>query len=291
MARSRKKQVKTNGGRSRSIKILLALLVFGGFGAGMYFAGQAQLFQPHTKVDKIPKPFVVVQKPIASKPKRAFGAVLANRGSSNAENFKYTYLDILDDTGMNLFVDLRGNIVDKTLPVKMNQTRVKKTRPPAEPAKVPANIKTLPVAPAKAPGPSAKIKKARPSPSSAIKNHVPAIKKSIKKKRPPVLKETVPAEKGTQWVLSSLSELKEQEKGAEFWVQVASFKKLGRAKGLEEQLGQKGFFPFIRQIEIQGKGNWYRVYLGRYPSRQIASRYQEMARNKLKLNPVVVPAG
>lgn len=288
MTRSRKSQNNNSGKQTRLVKVFVCLLVLGGFGWGMYFAGQAQLFQSESKVELKAEQVVVIKKPVASKPNRAFGAVLAETRNEKADSFNYTFFEILGDSEMNRFVDLNGNIVEKNVPVKV-ALKSKKAKPiHVEAVKIAAVSEKVVQAKVKTPTPPAKLKKPQLSPVPSEKRVDSGKKKPVSKSPAPVIKATKPELKNNEWVLSSLSQL--EEKSENFWVQVASFKKLDRAQGLEEKLKLNGFFPFIRQIEIKGKGQWYRVYLGKYPSREIASRYAEMARKKLKLSPVVLKA-
>ncbi len=289
MARSRKSKDSKSGKRFRLAKVVVCLLVFGGFGGGMYFAGQAQLFQSESKVEPIAEQAVVIKKPVASKPNRAFGAVLAETRNEKADNFHYTFFEILGDSGMNRFVDLNGNVVEKNVPVKVSLKNKKKKISPVEPVKIHTITDQVVKAKVKVPAPPANVRKSQPAPVSSENSMDLSKKKPVSKNPAPTIKKTKPEQKTNEWVLSSLSQL--EEKSENFWVQVASFKKLDRAQGLEERLKLNGFFPFIREIDIKGKGKWHRVYLGQYPSREIASRYAEMARTKLKLSPVVLSAG
>lgn len=288
MTRSRKSQGNSRK-RFSLAKVLICLLVLGGFGGGMYFAGQAQLFQseaePETKLEQA----VVVRKPVASKPNRAFGAVLAETNNEKVDNFHYTFFEILGDSKMNRFVDLNGNVIEKNIPVKVSLKSKKIKSSHVKPVQISPISEKVAVAKLTKPVPPADIKKTLSTPVPSKKSLDSGKKKLVSKSPASVIKGTKPEEKNNEWVLSSLSQL--EEKSENFWVQVASFKKLDRAQGLEERLKLNGYFPFIRQIEIKDKGQWYRVYLGQYPSREIANRYAEMARKKLKLSPVVLQAG
>ncbi len=289
MTRSRRKKANHQDKKLRPIKLIISLLVLVGFGGGMYWAGQAQLFQSEPEPEKIAEKKIVAKKPVASKPNRAFGAVLAEMDTKKEENFQYTFFEILGDSSMNRFVNLNGEVVEKNVPVKVSLRSKKKISQPLMPEKKPVPLK------------KAEETKKETAPVSPIVKSIQPPSKTVKKKKQskitrPIVKEPVSVKKeseskknNNEWVLSSLSQL--DEKGESFWVQVASFKQLDRAQGLEEKLKLNGFFPFKKKIDIKGKGQWYRVYLGKYPSREIASRYAEMARKKLKLKPVVMQAG
>jgi hypothetical protein len=56
-----------------------------------------------------------------------------------------------------------------------------------------------------------------------------------------------------------------------FTVQVASFKDLSSAKRFAANLKNLKPQPVIRQVNLAGKGNWYRVQVGELPSHEEAS--------------------
>jgi hypothetical protein len=53
-------------------------------------------------------------------------------------------------------------------------------------------------------------------------------------------------------------------------VQVAAYRDAGTAAAEAERLQRQGYDAFWLRAAIPGKGVWYRVYLGRYPSREKA---------------------
>ncbi|QPJ63477.1 MAG: SPOR domain-containing protein [Candidatus Nitronauta litoralis] len=289
MGRSRRKNPNTQDKKLRSVKLILGMLVLGGFGAGMYWAGQAQLFQAERAPEKVVEVKTVVKKPVASKPNRAFGAVVADMDAEKEDNFQYTFFEILGDSSMNRFVDLNGEIAERNVPVKVSLKSKKTVSNHSVRAKTPAPVKKLEEVKSKNPPALPIAKSPQPSPKTGKDKVVSKTTKPPLNEPVSVKKKKLPKKNSNEWVLSSLSQL--DEKSESFWVQVASFKKLDRAQGLEEKLKLNGFFPFIREIEIKGMGQWYRVYLGKYPSRQIANRYADMARKKLKLSPVILKAG
>ncbi len=276
MARSRRKKNKDSDHRFKYLKILAGVVVLFGFGGGMYFAGQARLLQSgaSTEVAEADQE-KVVKKPVASKPMRAFGAVLDGVEQNKADNFQYTFFEVLNDPGLNSFVDLKGNVTQKIVPVSASSS-------PKPAVQVQAKTPPKPVKQIK---PSAPVNSKAPQEK---KKSVHSKKKKVDKKTEVVGKKK-PETKNSKWVLSSLDQL--DEKSESFLVQVASFRKLEQAKAMEERVRLKGYFPFIRSIEIKGKGTWHRVYLGTYPSREIAARYAEKATKELKLKPVVMKAG
>jgi cell division septation protein DedD len=69
-----------------------------------------------------------------------------------------------------------------------------------------------------------------------------------------------------------------------YTVQVGSFQSEKEAKKLVEALKSRGYPVFIKQIEISGKGTWYRVRIGTFKTRQEAKIYGDTLKN---LEPVV----
>ena len=53
-----------------------------------------------------------------------------------------------------------------------------------------------------------------------------------------------------------------------YFVQIASFKEKEQAEGLKGRLAKKGYTVQVLAVQLEGKGLWYRVWLGGYPSLQ-----------------------
>ena len=70
---------------------------------------------------------------------------------------------------------------------------------------------------------------------------------------------------GSQLVLAANS-----ESSAYFSVQVSSFRKLTNAKEDISRFRGMGYEGFHKKVELQGKGKWYRVYLGHFEDRESA---------------------
>ena len=59
-----------------------------------------------------------------------------------------------------------------------------------------------------------------------------------------------------------------------YFVQIASFKEKEQAEGLKGRLAKKGYTAQVRAVQLEGKGLWYRVWLGGYPSLKEAQAVQ-----------------
>ena len=291
--RSRTRKEDEPSGRKR-FKGVFVVLLMGGFGVGMYFAGQARLFQsgePVASVEQVaPAPVkkeaaAKSKKSASAKPKRACGALLSGE-EPRKEAEQFTFFKTLNDPGLNRYVNLEGQVVKKAFSV-------------AEPAKPPVKRVSL----AKTPAPVAKTTPAtKPSEPVPVKEKpaaMPAGKKEVQvekkqqlrqKKAPEQVAQVAehkPEEKtgGTQWVLDSLNALGTPQEI--FRVQAGSFKKFEQASAFEGELKKKGYVAFIRPTEIPSKGTWYRVFLGQYASREEAEREAAQAGKKLGIRPVV----
>lgn len=287
---SRKRKRKEEEPRRKRGRGAVIILLAVGFGAGMYFAGQARLFQSGTEVASAPpKKETAVKKSAPSKPKRAFGA-LSGKEEARKEIPQYTFFKTLNDSTLNNYVDLEGRVVKKAFEVVAREkpavTRVSLNSHSTPQAPTVIN-KTAekPKAPA-VPGPVALEK--------PVQNQVEEKKKIKVQEKPkpePEVKAEKPEEKtgDPKWVLDSLNALSKPQEV--FRVQVASFKKFEQAQELETRLKKGGYVAFIRAIEIPDKGTWYRVFLGEYTSREQAEREAALAGKKLRIRPVVKKAG
>ena len=70
---------------------------------------------------------------------------------------------------------------------------------------------------------------------------------------------------------------------------VSSFRDEKKAGILKTDLQIKGFDAFLMEAELPNHGGkWYRVFLGRYNDQDLARKDAERARQKYKLNSVIV---
>jgi len=65
-----------------------------------------------------------------------------------------------------------------------------------------------------------------------------------------------------------------------FTVNVGSFRKRTRAEVLMKQLEEKGYEAFVAKATIPKKGTWYRVSVGRFPSRGEARSFAQALKEK-----------
>src|SRR6185295_2517235 len=60
--------------------------------------------------------------------------------------------------------------------------------------------------------------------------------------------------------------------GFHFSLQIGSYPALQDAKNRIEEVAKTGLKPFMREAEVEGRGRWYRVYVGEYPTKSAADK-------------------
>lgn len=73
-------------------------------------------------------------------------------------------------------------------------------------------------------------------------------------------------------------------------VQLSAYQDRGEADRFVAGLRDKGYAPYVVEAAIPGKGTWFRVRMGRFGSRDAASRYMDDFRRETALNAIVTTA-
>lgn len=73
-------------------------------------------------------------------------------------------------------------------------------------------------------------------------------------------------------------------------VQLAAYQERAEADRFAAGLRDKGYAPYIVEVAIPNKGQWYRVRMGRFPNRDAASRYMDDFKRETSINAMVTPA-
>ncbi len=73
-------------------------------------------------------------------------------------------------------------------------------------------------------------------------------------------------------------------------VQLSAYQDRAEADRFAAGLRDKGYAPYIVEANIAGKGTWYRVRMGRFGSKDAASRYMDDFRRETAMNAMVTPA-
>jgi cell division protein FtsN len=113
----------------------------------------------------------------------------------------------------------------------------------------------------------------------------PAVPKTSPKMEPP----TTVAPKSPPPAQQSKKSFKPQESStARFTVQLASFKDLTSAKKFAARFNDLKPKATIREVELPGKGRWYRVQVGQLASREDASALANRLTKKYQLRAFVI---
>ena len=73
-------------------------------------------------------------------------------------------------------------------------------------------------------------------------------------------------------------------------VQLSAYQDKGEADRFAAGLRDKGYAPYIVEASIPGKGTWFRVRMGRFGSKDAASRYMDDFRRETAMNAIVTLA-
>lgn len=73
-------------------------------------------------------------------------------------------------------------------------------------------------------------------------------------------------------------------------IQLSAYQDRGEADRFAAGLRDKGYAPYIVEANIPGKGTWFRVRMGRFGSKDAASRYMDDFRRETAMNAIVTTA-
>lgn len=72
-----------------------------------------------------------------------------------------------------------------------------------------------------------------------------------------------------------------------YTLQISSYQEKDMAEADVKKMKQRGYAAFIISSEIEGKGKWYRVRVGSFPSRASAEKLQKEMRSKEGITPFI----
>lgn len=75
-----------------------------------------------------------------------------------------------------------------------------------------------------------------------------------------------------------------------FSLQLSASQSRDEADLFARKLRERGYAPFIVEAEVPGKGTWYRVRMGRFPTKDAASRYLADFRRETGMNAFIAAA-
>lgn len=79
----------------------------------------------------------------------------------------------------------------------------------------------------------------------------------------------------------------ETAKGGAWTLQISSSQSRDEADRFAARLRDRGYAPFIIQAEVAGRGTWYRVRMGSFPSKDAAARYLQDFKRETQLDAFV----
>lgn len=82
-----------------------------------------------------------------------------------------------------------------------------------------------------------------------------------------------------------------EAKGGKYSIQLSSSQDKAQSLRRVEDLKKKGYPAFLEEVEIKGKGTWYRVKVGHFAARDEASRYAVSMRRKEGIPSFVIVSG
>jgi cell division septation protein DedD len=74
-----------------------------------------------------------------------------------------------------------------------------------------------------------------------------------------------------------------------YQLQVSSFRGQGDAQGFAEQLRARGHKAYVAEAHVPGRGTWFRVRVGPFPTQRAASQYRTSFEAREHVVPFVVP--
>ncbi|MCS7279242.1 MAG: SPOR domain-containing protein [Thermodesulfobacteriaceae bacterium] len=132
--------------------------------------------------------------------------------------------------------------------------------------------------------------------TNAVAIHKPD--KVVAKKEAVTSKEATSQKEPTKYQKKEVAQIasvikKEEEspkvsnKTSYYTLQVGAFSSLNSVEAFKDTLTKKGYHPLIEKTTVEGK-TWYRVYVGRYSSKEEAQKYASEVKSKLGLEKVLV---
>ena len=135
--------------------------------------------------------------------------------------------------------------------------------------------------PASAPEPAALASASKPDPHPATAAAAPSGETAMSASKPGT---RVAAQDAAQGAAKPAAKT---ASGA-YAIQVASFSRKDSAQELLLRLKKEGFDDtYVKQVELDGRGTWYRVRVGHFAD-ETAARWESLALSKAGLDPIVV---
>lgn len=165
------------------------------------------------------------------------------------------------------------------------------TRPPAPTVIAEAPV-VKPVEPVEAPKPVEVVAAIEPKPAEvAVAEPTPAPKPAELPETPKadsVATRTVDGGGGLKEAFGKVQRPPSETAADGSWtVQLSAYQDRGEADRFAAGLRDKGYAPYIVEASIPGKGTWFRVRMGRFGTKDAASRYMDDFRRETAMNAIV----
>jgi|GEM_PF-5857373 len=261
----------------RTLKSISKLVILIFAGMGMYYAGKNAMgfFDPgqNKKAPRVAKKTAPAKTIRYESPKP--------RKIEKKTRPSYTFYEVLNDSSMEKFVGLDGNIHRRSAPEKRENKKTapvqKKAKETLEPSEVLDALESLH---------SNKAKKK----FKAEKNAHQAVLTSVNKKEPlQSLKLLKPISIGSpaKVQLTKLSGAPVIGKNA-YALQVSSLRDGHKAQKLVDRLLKKGYDAYFQTKELPSAGSWNRVYIGPFSSIEQAGKARRHYANSEGAAPLLV---
>lgn len=146
-----------------------------------------------------------------------------------------------------------------------HDVRVVKAAPKPEPAAAPAE-------PDEKPEPKPEVVRVQPPP--AVKESPPpAVTASVK----------APDEAKPSELKAAIAKAQLPPPAGSFCLQLSATQVRAEADRFAANLQDRGYAPYVVTAEVPGKGTWYRVRLGRFPSKDAANKYLQDFRRETRM--------
>ncbi len=73
-------------------------------------------------------------------------------------------------------------------------------------------------------------------------------------------------------------------------LQLSAYQDKAEADRFAADLRGRGYAPFVVEAKVAGKGTWYRVRMGRFPTKDAAGRYLSDFKRETQVDAIVTPA-
>lgn len=149
-----------------------------------------------------------------------------------------------------------------------------------------------PVEPAKPPEPAKPVElaKAEPAPAPEAEKPVEQPKLAETPKPEPVATRTTDAG-GLKEAFGKVQKPPTETAADGSWtIQLSAYQDRAEADRFAAGLRDKGYAPYIVEAAIPGKGTWFRVRMGRFGSKDAASRYMDDFKRETAMNAIVTTA-